>query len=99
MKSQIKYFLLALILIINSCSSDTVKISKEEYNKLKGDTNDPIYPKPFELYNTEKISLYDNGIVMGSDGHEYLIIKYKSNGENVLHYVDCQKCSLTNKKN
>jgi hypothetical protein len=61
------------------------------YEKLKGDTSE--YPKPFKLH-TEGLSSYDNsdGIVLGSDKHEYLIWNYGSHACNVEHYIDCKLC-------
>lgn len=71
---------------------DNVTISKDEYNKLKGDTLKSEYPKPFKLY-TEGLSRssYDNdtGIVLGSDNHEYLVWNYGAYSCNVEHYIDC----------
>jgi hypothetical protein len=68
-----------------------VTIPKQEYQKLIGDTIQPIYPKPFTLY--DNVIVYGNdGIVLGSDGHEYLVTNNDRNSENVEHYMDCVKC-------
>ena len=89
-----KKILLTLILLFTLVACETateqVTISKEEYQKLKGDTSE--YPKPFKLY-TEGLS-YENsdGIVLGSDKHEYLVWNYGSNSCNVEHYIDCKLC-------
>jgi len=86
-----KNILIILTLFLFSCN-ESVIISKEEYNKLKGDTVKPEYPKFFKLY-TDGLSFSNReGIVLGSDDHEYLVIHYGSNGENIMHYVDCKKC-------
>lgn len=83
---------LGLLFLVVSCETATeqVTISKDEYNKLKGDTSE--YPKPFKLH-TEGLS-YENsdGIVLGSDKHEYLVINYAYNSCNVEHYIDCKLC-------
>ncbi len=89
--------ILSLVAIFASCKrSDTVVISKEEYNNLKGDTIKPKYPKPFELF-PDGLSNYDEGVVLGSDHHEYLITAFKTSSRSVEHYVDCELC-LTRKK-
>lgn len=82
-------FVLALI----SCGGDdnSVTIPKQEYQKLIGDTIKPIYPKPFTL-NTYGFEVWDDGIVLGSDGHEYLVTCYRCQKQNVEHYIDCVKC-------
>ena len=79
-----------LLATVTSCS-DNVTLSKKEYQNLIGDTLKPKYPKTFGLCY-EGLELYDNGIVLGSDKHEYLIISYGSSGQNVEHYIDCEKC-------
>ena len=89
-----KKILLTLILLflVVSCTTSTeqVTISKEEYQKLKGDTSE--YPKPFKLH-TEGLSSYSSdGIVLGSDKHEYLVWNYGSHSCNVEHYIDCKLC-------
>jgi hypothetical protein len=79
-------FVLALI----SCGDDnSVTIPKQEYQKLIGDTIKPIYPKPFKLHTN---GLNGEGIVLGSDGHEYLVINYQNSSFNAEHYIDCVKC-------
>ncbi len=37
------------------------------------------------------ISWAKHGIVLGSDGHEYLVTN-NDNFENIEHYIDCVKC-------
>ena len=84
-------FALAIVLIFTSCN-DNVTISKTEYEKLKGDTLHTEYPKPFKLY-TEGLSWENSeGIVLGSDNHEYLVIMYGSHACNIEHYIDCKLC-------
>ena len=86
--------LIGLMLTLASCKPDnTVEITQEEYNQLKGDTVRPKYPKPFELYD-KGMTTYslDNGIVLGSDQHEYLITNDGYNSENIEHYIDCELC-------
>lgn len=94
MKNLIHLLILLITLIFTSCN-DNVTISKDEYNKLKGDTLKSEYPKPFKLY-TEGLSSYNNdtdtGIVLGSDNHEYLVYNYGSYSCNVEHYIDCKLC-------
>ena len=81
------------MLLITSCEkSGTVEISQEEYKQLKGDIVKPKYPKPFELY-TNGLGNYEQGIVLGSDQHEYLVIEFASNSRTVEHYVDCELCA------
>ncbi len=88
--------LIGMMLMLASCKkaeSDTVQISKEEYRMLKGDTVRPKYPKHFELYEKElNESQERNGIVLGSDQHEYLITNDGLNSKNVEHYIDCELC-------
>lgn len=92
MKNLIHVLMLLMALIFTSCN-DNVTISKDEYNRLKGDTLKSEYPKPFKLY-TEGLSSYDNdtGIVLGSDNHEYLVWNYGSYSYNIEHYIDCKLC-------
>ena len=84
---------LILLFTLVACekATDQVTISKEEYQKLKGDTLQSEYPKPFKLHR-EGLSYYDDGIVLGSDKHEYLVINYAYNSCNVEHYIDCKLC-------
>lgn len=86
--------LIGLMLTLASCKPDnTVEITQEEYNQLKGDTLRPKYPKRFELYDDGlRKSSESHGIVLGSDQHEYLITYDGSNGKNIEHYIDCELC-------
>ena len=90
MKKILTILILLFTLVACETATEQVTISKDEYQKLKGDTSE--YPKPFKLY-TEGLS-YENsdGIVLGSDKHEYLVINYAYNSCNVEHYIDCKLC-------
>lgn len=93
MKNLIHVLMLLMVLIFTSCN-DNVTISKDEYNKLKGETLKSEYPKPFKLY-TEGLSWSgdtNTGIVLGSDNHEYLVWNYGFHSCNVEHYIDCKLC-------
>jgi hypothetical protein len=83
---------IAIILTLISCGNDdsVVTIPKQEYQKLIGDTIQPIYPKPFTLY--DNLGHGNDGIVLGSDGHDYLVIGNDTHSKNVEHYIDCVKC-------
>ena len=86
--------LIGLMLTLASCKPDnTVEITQEEYNQLKGDTVRPKYPKPFKLYDEVlHKSSESNGILLGSDQHEYLVIEYWGNRRTIEHYIDCELC-------
>ena len=83
--------LVGFSLLVSSCR-DNVTITKEEYQKLKGDTLRSEYPKPFKLQDEGLGYDRPSGIVLGSDNHEYLVIWYNSNACNVEHYIDCKLC-------
>jgi hypothetical protein len=97
MKKTILFSIITLTLF--SCgSNDTITISKKEYKRLIGDTITSTYPKPFKIMFDDEIDWDGNGIVLGSDGHEYLLI-YKLNDRcNIEHYIDCVKCIERTKK-
>ncbi len=86
------HILLLVAVVACETETDKVTISKTEYEKLKGDTLKSEYPKPFKLYTEGLSYLNNNGIVLGSDNHEYLVVYYSSNGCNVEHYIDCKLC-------
>lgn len=91
---------ISLLFTLVACeTADQVTISKEEYQKLKGDTLGSEYPKPFKLY-TEGLEygINSDGIVLGSDKHEYLVTDYGTNSCNVEHYIDCKLCKERSKK-
>ncbi len=81
------------IFTLISCDNDDseVTIPKQEYQKLIGDTIQPMYPKPFKLNfnNTNDVSI---GIFLGSDGHEYLVTNLYTSSRTMEHYIDCVKC-------
>jgi len=86
-----KNILIILTLFLFSCN-DSVTISKEEYNKLKGDTVKPEYPKPFKFREPSFGANWANwAIVLGEDNHEYLV-NNKGDGFGFIHYPDCKKC-------
>jgi len=91
MKKILLTLILLFTLVACETATDKVTISKEEYQKLKGDTLQSEYPKPFKLHR-EGLSYYDDGIVLGSDKHEYLVWNYGTNSCNVEHYIDCKLC-------
>lgn len=99
MKKILLTLILLFTLVACETTTDQVTISKDEYQKLKGDTLQSEYPKPFKLY-TEGLSSYsnDDGIVLGSDKHEYLVWNYSSHSCNVEHYIDCKLCKERSKK-
>jgi hypothetical protein len=91
MKKILSVLILLFTLVACETATDKVTISKDEYEKLKGDTLGSEYPKPFKLY-TDQINPGDDGIVLGSDKHEYLVWNYGGNSCNVEHYIDCKLC-------
>ena len=82
-------YILILSLFLFSCN-DNVIISKEEYNKLKGETVKPEYPKKLIIGNSG-YSKTNFLIELGSDGHEYANNE-EYHGYVCFHYVDCKKC-------
>lgn len=48
--------------------------------------------KEFSLQGTNHLETDGHGIVKGSDGHDYLIVNWKTHSENVEHYIDCNLC-------
>lgn len=86
-----KNILIILTLFLFSCN-DNVTISKEEYNKLKGDTVKPEYPKHLIIGYLNK-SRNEFLIELGSDGHEYAHnINSYFEAYVCFHWVDCKKC-------
>ena len=87
-------FLVFIITMINlaSCErADKVVLSKDGYNKLLN-SNASKYPKPFELIGLDDLEASGNGIILGSDQHEYLMHRYGSKSQTLMHYVDCELC-------
>jgi len=85
--------IILFVLTLTSCTDyyNKVTIPKLEYQMLTKDSLNPVYPKPFELYYYN-IKDYEHGIVLGSDGHEYLVLYTGGHSKNVEHYIDCVKC-------
>ena len=76
--------ILMLSFFLFGCDNDSITISKEEYNQLKG-IKSPTYPKTV-IIDGQKWS-----ITLGSDEHEYC----DNNGGDIyvcFHYPDCVKC-------
>lgn len=86
-----KKLIFILLIGLFSCNDNSVTISKQEYYKLKKDTALLHYPKHFKLYD-EVLDFNETGIVLASDGHEYLVTHSGTYGQNVEHYIDCEKC-------
>lgn len=77
----------------NNDQSDTVSISKKEYQALKGDSNALLYPKKFYIGDKS----YD--IERGSDGHEYYLMKIAAHSSGIFrpfHYPGCVYCQFLN---
>jgi len=82
-------FLFSSFLVFSCGNSETVTVSKEEYNRLK---NIPP-PKIITFSEGQK----NKEVVVASDGHEY----YQQQVEYYiiyLHYIDCKLCAKINKK-
>jgi hypothetical protein len=93
-KSVIIFF--CSFLFFSCGESKCIKISKEEYSKLKG-VNQSEYPKYFKL-EISTLDYKESGIILGNDNHEYLVFYYGTDTGNVEHYVDCKLCAKRNKK-
>lgn len=91
-----KILVLLAVISLASCkkvSSDSITISKEEYNKLNSGLNIQKYPKPFSIQNDDGGDLAGvSGIVLGTDGHEYLSSYHRSE-RCLTHYIDCELCT------
>ena len=100
-----KYLLIILTLFFYSCSSDSnsVTIPKEEYNKLKGDTLSPEYPKRLlkpEVSNDFYPKMDGLEIVL-IDSCEYIIGSDKSTyngGIYLTHRARCKFCEQRKNK-
>ncbi len=91
MKKLIPFF---LILIGCESNNNEVTITKEEYKKLINYKTNPEYPKPFEVFSEGN---FESRIVLGSDRHEYIELKWKETSistkqYNILHSPECIKC-------
>jgi hypothetical protein len=81
-----KLLVFICLLSLASCNSDTVVMSKDEYNRLKN--INPEYPKLYTIYGD--YHNYDWRVVLGQDGHEYL---ENDGGHYVfIHFPSCVKC-------
>jgi hypothetical protein len=82
-------------LALGSCSKETpdnsVTISKDEYEGLKSQERD--YPKPFSKTDLPNGTNGHDMIVLGSDGHEYILISTYSL-EGFTHSPECFKCKV-----
>lgn len=90
-----KILLIVAVLSLVSCKkadSDTITITKEEYQKLNSSINLQKYPKPFALQNDGGDIAGESAILLGTDGHEYLSSYHRSE-RNLDHYVDCELCT------
>ncbi len=85
-----KLILLILMIFITSCNnSDDVTITKEQYNKLIGDTIKSEYPKPFYFINGN--TQFTWKVILDENNHEFL----ENNGGNayvIIHNPECRKC-------
>jgi len=93
MKNFIKT--IGLLIFITSCNSDTVTISKSQYNQLKGikESPKPEYPKEIIIndgnYNCRAyIILIDNC--------EYIIYNFGSKSGVICHKGNCKFCKFRN---
>jgi hypothetical protein len=82
-----KILSIILLFILFSCdNNESIVISKDEYNKLKGQE----YPKRF-YFKDKKLNQWEWQIVLGQDNHEYLT-NDEYNSFAIIHYPDCKKC-------
>lgn len=91
MKRILITLLVAMTLV--SCldnDKNNVTISKDEYEVLKNP--DREYPKPFSKTEIPNGSNGNDMIVLGSDGHEYILITSYING--FTHSPECIKCRV-----
>lgn len=91
-----KIILVVAVMLLASCKkvdSDTITISKEEYQKLNSGLDIQKYPKPISFDGSEIDDLAGiSGIILGSDGHEYLS-SYSRSERGLTHYIDCELCT------
>jgi hypothetical protein len=88
-----KFLLPILFIILTSCNSDeNVIITKNEYQKLKGEQ--PTYPKIIRFPDLKDDSWNRNNfnVYIANDGHEY--ISQNCDGYRQFnHYGGCKLCS------
>lgn len=82
----------SLIIIFASCSDNgnRIVLTENEYNQLIN-SNSIKHPKPFELVGYNDFH-ENNGILLGSDQHEYLVFNHQHTDETMMHYIDCELC-------
>jgi hypothetical protein len=80
------------VLALGSCKKEnpnnSITISKDEYEGLKSQERD--YPKPFSKTDLPNGTNGHDMIVLGSDGHEYILVS--SNTTGFTHSGECLKC-------
>jgi hypothetical protein len=83
-----KLLIIACLLTFVSCETETVTLTKDEYNKLKG-VKKSEYPKPYRIYGDRHD--FNWVIRLGEDGHEYLE-NNSGNAYVLIHFPSCKKC-------
>ena len=78
-----------LLFTLLSCGDDTVTLSKDEYNRLKGIK--PKTKRTITFPDGSQANDCDWEITESSDGHDYLE-NNAGNGYIIMHYVECNKC-------
>jgi hypothetical protein len=92
-----KTLIILSIIALVSCkkvpnNEQTLVITVDEYNRLKDGTA-VSYPKPFEYIDYDDlIENGKSGIVLGTDGHEYIVNKKGFDRETFVHSPECPKC-------
>ena len=78
-----------LLFTLLSCGDDTVTLSKDEYNRLKGIK--PKTKRTITFLEGSQANDCDWEITESSDGHDYLE-NNDGPGYIIMHYVECSKC-------
>lgn len=86
----------SIAILLSACKrvpdEDSVILTKKEYDILT-QTKPSEYPKPFYIMDYDALNRDDDGgILMGSDGHEYVITRNGYDDESQSHYIDCKVC-------
>lgn len=89
-KTMKKLLVFICLVVLSSCTTDTVTLPKDEYYQLKG-IKQSEYPKPYKIYGDFHIDA-EWQIVLGQDGHEYLE-NDGGNGYVLIHFPSCKKCT------
>ena len=81
--------ILSTIILLSGCDNNQVTISKEEYQKLKGDTIKPEYP-----ITIKPISWTTDITLITIKNHEYLFAETRGTygGIALTHFPDCKFC-------